>query len=730
MGRRKKMVERVTTLMNEPDKIRNIGIVAHIDHGKTTLSDNLLAGAGMISKELAGRQLFMDSDEEEQSRGITIDASNVSMVHTFDNEDYLINLIDTPGHVDFGGDVTRAMRAVDGAVVVVDAVEGTMPQTETVLRQALREHVRPVLFINKVDRLINELQVDSQEMQVRLGKVIDHVNKLIKNMNPDKFKSGWKVDASEGTVGFGSALYNWAISVPMMKKTGISFKEVYECCKVGDMKFLAEKCPLHEAVLDMVIRFLPNPLDAQKLRVPVIWHGDANTEIGKSMANANADGDLAFMVTDISVDPHAGEVSTGRLFSGSLTRGMEVYTSGTTKKSRVQQVGIFMGPERLEVEKIPAGNIAAVTGLKDAIVGSTVTTLDNMIPFESIRHVSEPVVTVAVEAKHTKDLPKLIEVLRQVAKEDPTLQITLDEETGEHLMAGMGELHLEVIAHRIQRDKNVEITTSKPIVVYRETIKKKIESVEGKSPNRHNRFYIYVEPLDTEIVSLIKSGDISMNMPELERRQKLMKLGMDKDEAKGIAGIFNSNIFIDMTKGIQYLNETMELVLDGFEEVMRAGPLTREPVANMKCVLVDAKLHEDAIHRGPAQVIPAARQAIQAGMLIAEDSLLEPYQKVFVQVPQLTMGGATKELQGRRGIILNMTTEGDLAIIEARVPVAEMFGFAGEIRSATEGRAMWSTEFGGFDILPSSIQTEVVGQIRERKGLKRELPKVTDFLSI
>ena len=724
------MVERVTTLMNEPEKIRNIGIVAHIDHGKTTLSDNLLAGAGMISKELAGRQLFMDSDEEEQSRGITIDASNVSMVHTFDNEDYLINLIDTPGHVDFGGDVTRAMRAVDGAVVVVDAVEGTMPQTETVLRQALREHVRPVLFINKVDRLINELQVDSQEMQVRLGKVIDHVNKLIKNMNPDKFKSGWKVDASAGTVAFGSALYNWAISVPMMKKTGITFKEVYECCKIGDMKSLAEKCPLHEAVLDMVIRFLPHPLDAQKLRVPVIWHGDANTEIGKSMANANAAGDLAFMVTDISVDPHAGEVATGRLFSGSLTRGMEVYTSGTAKKSRVQQVGIFMGPERLEVEKIPAGNIAAVTGLKDAIVGSTVTTLDNMIPFESIRHVSEPVVTVAVEAKYTKDLPKLIEVLRQVSKEDPTLQITLDEETGEHLMAGMGELHLEVIAHRIQRDKNVEITTSKPIVVYRETIKRKIESVEGKSPNRHNRFYIYVEPLDTEIVSLIKSGDISMNMPELERRQKLMKLGMDKDEAKGIAEIFNSNIFIDMTKGIQYLNETMELVLDGFEEVMRAGPLTREPVANMKCVLVDAKLHEDAIHRGPAQVIPAARQAIQAGMLMAEDSLLEPYQKVFVQVPQLTMGGATKELQGRRGIILNMTTEGDLAIIESRVPVAEMFGFAGEIRSATEGRAMWSTEFGGFDILPFSIQTEVVGQIRERKGLKKELPKVSDFLSI
>ncbi len=724
------MVERVTTLMTDPERIRNIGIVAHIDHGKTTLSDNLLAGAGMISKELAGRQLFMDSDEEEQQRGITIDSSNVSMVHTYKDEDYLINLIDTPGHVDFGGDVTRAMRAVDGAVVVVDAVEGTMPQTETVLRQALREHVKPVLFINKVDRLINELQVDAQEMQIRLGKLIDHVNKLIKNMNEEKFKAGWRVDAANGTVAFGSALYNWAISVPMMQKTGVSFKDVYDYCKAEDMKALADKCPLHEAVLDMVIRYLPNPLEAQKDRVKVIWHGDESTEIGQSMTHAKADGDLAFMVTDISMDPHAGEVATGRLFSGSFSRGLEVYTSGSAKKSRVQQVGIFMGPERLEVEKIPAGNIAAVTGLKEAIVGSTVTTLDGMIPFESIRHVSEPVVTVAVEAKHTKDLPKLVEVLRQVAKEDPTLQITLDEETGEHLMAGMGELHLEVIAHRIERDKNVEITTSQPIVVYRETIKKKTEPVEGKSPNRHNRFYIYVEPLDNTIVELIKSGEISMRMPELERREKLIDAGMDKDEAKKISGIYGSNIFVDMTKGIQYLNETMELVLDGFEEVMKAGPLSREPVANVKCVLVDAKLHEDAIHRGPAQIIPASRQAIQASLLLAEDSLLEPYQKVFIQVPQLNMGGATKELQGRRGLILNMTSEGDLAIIESRVPVAELFGFAGEIRSATEGRAMWSTEFGGFEIVPTSIMTEIVAQIRERKGLKKELPKPSDFLGM
>ncbi|MDW7732485.1 MAG: GTP-binding protein, partial [Methanolobus sp.] len=345
MGRRKKMVERVTALMNEPEMIRNIGIVAHIDHGKTTLSDNILAGAGMISKELAGRQLFMDSDEEEQQRGITIDSSNVSMVHEYNGKDYLINLIDTPGHVDFGGDVTRAMRAVDGAVVVIDAVEGTMPQTETVLRQALKEHVKPVLFINKVDRLINELKVDSQEMQIRLGKLIDHVNKLIKGMNEERYKAGWRVDAAEGTVAFGSALYNWAISVPMMKKTGVTFNEVFNYCRDEDMKALADKCPLHEAINDMVIRFLPSPIQAQEDRVSAIWHGDKTTPIGQSMKNADANGDLAFMVTDISMDPHAGEVATGRLFSGSLTRGMEVYVSGAAKKNRIQQVGIFMGPE-------------------------------------------------------------------------------------------------------------------------------------------------------------------------------------------------------------------------------------------------------------------------------------------------------------------------------------------------------------------------------------------------
>ncbi|MBE0522030.1 MAG: elongation factor EF-2 [Candidatus Methanoperedenaceae archaeon] len=728
MGRRKKMVERVTTLMSKPEFIRNIGIVAHIDHGKTTLSDNLLAGAGMISKELAGDQLFMDFDEEEQKRGITIDAACVSMVHEFDGKEHLINLIDTPGHVDFGGDVTRAMRAVDGAVVVVDAVEGTMPQTETVLRQALRENVKPVLFINKVDRLINELKITPEEMQIRLGAVIDKVNKLIKGMKPDDYEN-LRLDAAAGKVAFGSALYNWAVSIPSMKKTGISFKQVIDYCNSENQKELAEKTPLYEVLNDMVIKFLPDPLEAQKNRIKVIWHGDKESPIGKSMANVDPSGEVAFMVTKISTDPHAGEVATGRLFSGSLERGKELFISGISKPNRIQQVGLFMGPERIEVESAPAGNIVAVTGLGDAIVGSTASSNREMTPFETIKHVSEPVVTVAVEAKHMKDLPKLVEVLRQVAKEDPTLKVNINQETGEHLLAGMGELHLEVVSHRIERDKNVEIKTSPPLVVYRETVTKQAGPVEGKSPNRHNRFYIIVEPITPEVLEVIKEGVVSMRMPEVERREILMKAGMNKDEAKAITHIYENNIFLDMTKGIQYLNETMELILEGFEEVMKTGPLSREPVVGVKVKLMDAKLHEDAVHRGPAQVIPAARQAIQAAMLMAGSTLLEPFQKVFIHVPQDQMGGAMREIQGRRGAVLDMKSEGDTTIIEAKAPVAQLFGFAGDIRSATEGRAMWSTEFAGFEPLPQNMLNEIVLDIRKRKGLKLELPKPSDFIS-
>ncbi len=725
--RGKKAVERVKQLMDRTNQIRNIGIIAHIDHGKTTLTDNLLAGAGVISSELAGQQLFTDSYYLEQQRGITIFSANVSMVHEYEGKYYLINLIDTPGHVDFGGDVTRALRAVDGAVVVVDAVEGVMPQTETVLRQAMRENVKPVLFINKVDRMINELRISLEEMQERLGGIIDEVNKLIKSLKPDKYDE-WRLNASDGSVSFGSALYNWAISIGTMKRTGIGFREVYEMCRQGNMKELAKKCPTYVAVLDMVIRHLPSPLEAQKERIPVIWRGDMDSDIGKAMQNCDRNGEIAFIVTHISVDPHAGEVVTGRLFSGTLRKGVELFVSGTYKKNRVQQVGVYMGPERVEVEEIPAGNIAALIGVKDAVVGTTLSSVE-MTPFESIKHYSEPVVTVAVEAKNTKELPRLIEVLRKISKEDPMVRVEINEETGEHLISGMGELHLEIITHRIEHDEGVPIITSPPIVVYRETVRAKAGPVEGKSPNRHNRFYFEVEPLEQSVVEKIIAEGIQMEKDKKALRKKLLDAGMSMEEAKNVVDIIEGNVLLDMTKGIQYLSETMELVIEGFRNVMEKGPLARERCRGVKVKLVDAKLHEDAIHRGPAQVIPAVKNAISAAILMADPIFLEPMLEIFISIPQNMLGNVTKDLQGRRARITDMKAEGEFVTVKAIAPVAEMFGFASDIRSATEGRAIWSTEFAGYEQLPQSMFHDKVMEVRRRKGLKLEMPQPSDFIS-
>ncbi|MFA9415918.1 elongation factor EF-2 [Natrinema sp. HArc-T2] len=728
MGRRKKIVQECERLMDEPENIRNIAIAAHVDHGKTTLSDNLLAGAGMISDETAGEQLAMDTEEDEQERGITIDAANVSMTHEYEGTNHLINLIDTPGHVDFGGDVTRAMRAVDGALVVVDAVEGAMPQTETVLRQALREGVKPTLFINKVDRLISELQEGPEEMQKRLLAVIQDVNELIRGMTEEMDDiEDWTVSVEDGTVGFGSALYKWGVSMPSMQRTGMDFGEIMELERADKRQELHERTPLSDVVLDMVCEHFPNPVDAQPRRIPRIWRGDAESDLAEEMRLVDEDGNVVFMVTDIAMDPHAGEVASGRVFSGSLEKGQELYVSGTAGKNRVQSVGIYMGGEREEVDHVPAGNIAAVTGLRDAIAGSTVSSVE-MTPFESIEHISEPVITKSVEAQTMDDLPKLIETLRQVSKEDPTIQITINEDTGEHLISGQGELHLEVITQRIEKNQGIPVNTGEPIVVYREAIDRASDEVEGISPNRHNRFYISAEPLSEEIVETIRMGEASMNMPELERREALQEAGMDKDDSQVVEHIHGTNILLDQTKGIQHLNETMELFIEGLEEALDNGPLANEPVQGTLIRLHDAKLHEDTIHRGPAQVIPATREAVHKSLIDGHIKMMEPMQDVRIDVPNDHMGAASGEIQGRRGRVDDMYQEGDLMVVEGIAPVDEMIGFASDIRSATEGRASWNTENAGFEFMSDSLQRDKIMEIRERKGMKLELPPSIDYI--
>jgi elongation factor 2 len=723
MGRKEDNIKKATLLMSKPEFIRNIGTAAHIDHGKTTFSDNLVAGAGMMSEELAGKQRFMDFDEQETARGITINAANASMVHNVGGTEYLINLIDTPGHVDFGGDVTRAMRALDGVYILTCAVEGMMPQTETVIRQALKERVRPMLFVNKVDRMINELQITPEAMIEKFSKIVAEVNKRIYDILPAPLNKEWQVKIEDGTVAFGSAYNNWAISAPFMKKSGITFKDVFNYLKEGKSKELSKKSPLHEVILEMAINHTPNPLIAQKRRIPVIWKGDLESQIGKQMLSCDKSGEVALMVNKIIVDPHAGEVAIGRLFSGTVKRGQTLYISGISNPQRVQTVALSVGADRIPVEECCAGNIVAVSGLRDAVAGSTVSSLKDMEPFEKMTHYSEPVVTKAIEAKHMKDLPKLVEVLRSVAKADPSLNIEINNDTGEHLLSGMGELHLEITEYRILNDHGVEIVSSAPIVVYQEGIKKRAGPFEGKSPNKHNKFYFEVEPLEQGVVDAIKRGDIDPNakIKDPKATAKLLSdNGMDKEEAKGIVAFKNNNVLIDTTKGIQYLHETMELVKQSFEESMAHGPLASEKAAGVKIKLMDAKLHEDTIHRGPAQVIPAVRLGIYGAMCLAGRSLKEPMQKVFISVPQDYMGDAVKEVQSRRGIIVDMGQEDINATVSAKCPVSEMFGFASAIRGATQGRALWSTENAGFEQMPNELQDKVVREIRVRKGLNPE----------
>ncbi len=715
------MSDKVQRIMKIPQQIRNICTSAHIDHGKTTFTDNLLAGAGMMSKEDAGKALKMDFHEDEQQRGITIDTASVSMVHNFEGKEYLINMLDTPGHVDFGGDVTRAMRAVDGTIVLVCASEGVMPQTETVFRQALRENVKPVLFINKVDRLIKELQLTPEKMQERFIKIITEVNKLIREIASKEYKEKWQVNVQDGSVTFGSAFHNWGLSIPYMKKKGITFKDIIEAYTSPDQnkyKELADKAPLHEVILSMVIRHLPNPLEAQPYRIPKIWHGDLESEEGNSLIKCNPKGPLFFVITKIVIDPQAGEISGGRLFSGTMSKGTNVYLNREKRETRIQQVFIYNGAKREIVDNVPAGNIIGIAGVK-AFAGETVT-LNPTEPFEKIQHIFEPVITKAIEAKRPSDLPRLIEVLRQVNKEDPTIQIEINEETGEHLMHGMGELHLEVIENRIKSEKNVEVQSSPPIVVYRETITKEGKEMMGKSPNKHNHLFFQVEPLEESVYQLIKKRDIPemrIKKKDLNLRDKFVECGYDTKTADKVKDVFNGNILIDMTRGIVHIGEIMEMVMDTFENVMSAGPIAKEPCAKVKVMLTDCKLHEDAIHRGPAQMYPAIREGIRGSMMTAGPLMLEPLQVLHIEAPQEYMGEISKLISNKRGQLLDMQQEGSLVIVKAKLPVAEMFGWSSDLRSATGGRGNSSLVDQMFERIPSELQAKVIKKLRDGKGL-------------
>jgi elongation factor 2 len=726
-----KSTQDIIRIIGNKDQIRNFGVIAHVDHGKTTMSDSLLAASGIISPSVAGQALALDSMKLEQNRQMTIRGANVTLFYEMDGKEYVINMIDTPGHIDFTGRVTRALRAIDGVVVVSDSVEGIMTQTETVTRQALEERVRPVLYINKIDRLVKELKLGPEEMQKWLMNIISHFNQLIDIYAEPEIKEKWKVSIQGNSVAFGSAKDRWGFNFKMAKKTGINFKDVYDAYTSNDpaaIKALAERSPLSDAVLGMVVEHHPPPHVAQKYRIPKIWPGDLSSDLGKALLACDEKGPALMMVTTINVDPQAGRVATGRLYSGTIKDGDDVFLIDAKRPGRVQSVNIYMGNTREIVSVIPAGNIPALLGLDYAIAGETISTVKGAQAFESIKYVSEPVVTIAVEPKHPKDLPKLVEALRTITVEDPNLIVKINEETGETLMAGMGVLHLEIATSLLQ-EKGLDIVTTQPLINYRETIRAKAGPIMSKSPNKHNKIFMRVEALPDDILDMIRTGKIKEDMDKKEMAKILRDKGWSADEARSVAAIdVSGNMLIDETKGVQFLQESMDSIRSGFDDVIRNGPIAHEQVRGVKFVLHHFVPHEDPAHRGLAQLMPATRRAMLGSMLIADPVLLEPILGVEIKCPQDLIGQVSSVLSGKRGKLLNVEQKGIIAIMQGEVPASETFDLSEKMRGATAGKALWNTYFKAWQPVPNSIFRTLVGDVRKRKGLNPEPPSPDEFI--
>jgi elongation factor 2 len=728
-----KQTNEILKLMYDKEHIRNIGIIAHIDHGKTTMSDSLLAMAGLMAPERAGETRALDYLEEEQRRGITIKTANISLMYEEEGQPYVINLIDTPGHVDFSGKVTRALRALDGCILLVDAVEEFQIMTEIRLRVALEERVKPVLYINKFDRLIKELKMDAAAVQEKLLRIISQFNTIVQTYGSEEVRNEWMVNAADGTVAFGSALDRWGFTLPMLQKMGLTFGDIVEFYKEGHLEKLQEMLPLSDAILDMAIHKLPNPVEAQPFRLPKIWQGDLDGELGKAMVSLDDDGPLVVCITNVIIDPQAGVVSTGRIFSGTIGKGSDVYLLMANRQYKIQQVSIYMGQYREIVESIPSGNLVALLGMEQGRAGETLVSMEHSegaVGFESIKYISDPVLTVAVEPKRPTDLPRLIDAMQKLSIQDPNLVATINQETGEYLLSGMGELHLEIALKDLQRDHRLDVMATEPTVVYRETIQKEVGPFMGKSPNKHNRVWFTVKPLEKKIVDLITSGELSEISSRRMREEALVeKAGWRTRDARQVFGVNkNVNLLQDITTGIQYLREVKDHIEGGFNWALEAGPYAGEAVRGLHVTMTDVQLHEDPVHRGPAQMMPPARQALFAAILSADPTLLEPIYKIQVRIPPDELGNVTGLLSRKRGSIHNVEQSGPAVTVTGMIPVAETLGLSQEMRAATSGSAFWQSTFDHWAPVPPSLLDETVEKVRTRKGLDPRPPPASRYI--
>ena len=830
--------------MDKQDNIRNMSVIAHVDHGKSTLTDSLVAAAGIIAMENAGDQRLTDTRADEQERCITIKSTGISLYYAMEEEDlkdykgardgndFLVNLIDSPGHVDFSSEVTAALRITDGALVVVDSVEGVCVQTETVLRQALGERIRPVLTVNKLDRCFLELMLDGEEAYQGFERIIENANVIMSTYADEKL-GDVQVYPEKGTVSFSAGLHGWAFTLRSFaqlyaKKMGADPEKMMQklwganffdpatrkwtkkdtnsgTCKRGFVQFCFEPIknvidtamkddkeklfqmldklnvlgkltgedkelsgkplmkrimqkwlPAHEALLDMIIHQLPSPRAAQKYRVENLYEGPMDDVYADSIRKCDPNGPLMLYVSKMIPASDKGRFfAFGRVFAGKIGTGQKVrimgpnYIPGQKKDlyiKSVQRTVLCMGRRQEAVEDVPCGNTVALVGLDQFIMKNATLTgekNDDAHPIKAMKFSVSPVVRVAVECKVASDLPKLVDGLKRLSKSDPMVQCTI-EETGEHIIAGAGELHLEICLKDLQEDfmGGAPLRISDPVVSFRETVSDTSDHmVMSKSPNKHNRLYMQANPLEEGLAEDIDEGKISPR-DEPKSRGKFLaeKYGWDKEIGAKKIWCFGPettgpNLLVDMCKGVQYLNEIKDSCVAAFQWATKEGPLAEENMRGIRFEIHDVTLHTDAIHRGGGQIIPTCRRVLYAAELTAKPRLMEPIYLVEIQAPEQALGGIYSVLNQKRGMVFEEVQRPGTPIynIKAYLPVIESFGFTSTLRAATSGQAFPQSVFDHWELMPSdpmqagSQTNQFVLDIRKRKGLKAEPSPLSEY---
>ena len=722
-------------IKNHPMELRRVfSIAAHIDHGKTTTSDYLLRKAGLMSDADAGKKVMMDSDEEEQERGITIFTSVVLLNYEYENKDgdsnsYLFEINDTPGHISFTGEVSRALRGSDGVILLVDALEGVMTQTETNIRLSLNEQCKPVLFINKVDRLISELRLAPGDVFQKIDNILNGVNKLIRDNAPSGLEKDWQVSFKDGSVAVGSAKDGWAFNMATLQRLQIKPQDVFAKYDEDDKDWLKENLPLEEPLLEMVITHLPNPVEGQKKKIPAIWGGDITSPEGQALMNCDRDGPLMGMITKIFIEPKSKRPTLiGRVFSGTLRSSDSLYLVGKKTSARIKRLGVMEITDILDVDEVPAGNLFAIYGFITPAGETFIREEDKgkLVPFEEISYVAEPVVSRTIKPKDPQDIAKLGEVVSKWIMADPTATFRHDQESKTYVLSGIDPLQIEILVTRI-RDQ-VAIEVSDPIIVYREVPTKAGLTVHAKSPNGHNRLMLHIQPLNQATIDLIKSGKVNNDQDRRDRAMILQQEGgWEAKRARRIWDIKDSNMIIDATTGVQRLDNIKAYIIQVFEDFCNGATLAKEPLMGSLFTITDATVHVDPAHTGFTEIFQMCLAAFHTTFLTSDPQILEPMLIIDIKVPSDYVGNMSKVITQHRGIILDMIQEGDNTRIRGKVPTAETIDLADEIRGSSSGRAFFGYEFTGFERVPVNLETEIIESIRTRKELSPQIPDVSNW---